>query len=517
MIELKPIVIYTRVSSRKQVKDGHGCDSQESACRSYAKSMGWNVLRVFHEKGISGATDDRPVFEEMLCFLNHLEGDVVVLMDDVSRLARDHIKYGLLKQRIEKVAAKTAFVTMKFDETPEGNYVETIIAATAELERKQNARRTKSRMTARAKEGYYVSRAPVGYQYVKESFHGKILRKKEPEATYIKEALEGYASGHFETQYDVQAFLGRTLGKRYTYNAIRDILTRKVYAGFVDIPSLRVFNQGKHEPLISTTTYEHIQNRLKSRRNVIRTKHLTEFPLKSSVICNACGKRYTGSVSKGRSGYYAYYHCANRYCPERGKTTAKKLLEEQFVELLNEVRIRPSTFDSAYAMLDKLKESHVQNRRNEEVMRQKEIRKIEIQIQRGLDNLLECNEPRLVSRIRERLTLLEQRRLLLAKNDQSDDSITQKFRTVLNELRSILESPAEQWLQANEKEQRMLPKLLFSDGLRYVRNEGFRTARKSLPLKVLGKVEKGNLSMVGLSEIVLNHFRVSEPPNDFGE
>ena len=34
-----------------------------------------------------------------------------------------------------------------------------------------------------------------------------------------------------------------------------------------------------------------------------------DFPLRAFVRCESCGRGLTGSWSKGRSEYYAYYHC----------------------------------------------------------------------------------------------------------------------------------------------------------------------------------------------------------------
>jgi DNA invertase Pin-like site-specific DNA recombinase len=43
-------VIYCRVSSKEQI-DGTSLESQEVACRDYARSKGMSVLRVFVEQG----------------------------------------------------------------------------------------------------------------------------------------------------------------------------------------------------------------------------------------------------------------------------------------------------------------------------------------------------------------------------------------------------------------------------------------------------------------------------------
>ena len=51
-------------------------------------------------------------------------------------------------------------------------------------------------------------RAPLGYRYVPDKENGgKKLVVDEPLASVIRMALEGYASGHFASQAEVQRFL----------------------------------------------------------------------------------------------------------------------------------------------------------------------------------------------------------------------------------------------------------------------------------------------------------------------
>ena len=67
-IKYKDVVIYCRVSSQKQVREGNGLDSQEAKCRTWCKSRNLNVLRVVREEGISGGKKDRPVLMSMFSF-----------------------------------------------------------------------------------------------------------------------------------------------------------------------------------------------------------------------------------------------------------------------------------------------------------------------------------------------------------------------------------------------------------------------------------------------------------------
>ena len=45
----KQAIIYCRVSSNKQVREGHGLDGQEKRCRNYALKKGYSVIDILNE------------------------------------------------------------------------------------------------------------------------------------------------------------------------------------------------------------------------------------------------------------------------------------------------------------------------------------------------------------------------------------------------------------------------------------------------------------------------------------
>ena len=46
---MKKAIIYCRVSSDRQVKEGHGNDGQENSCRRFADSRSYQVVKVFKD------------------------------------------------------------------------------------------------------------------------------------------------------------------------------------------------------------------------------------------------------------------------------------------------------------------------------------------------------------------------------------------------------------------------------------------------------------------------------------
>ena len=62
-------VIYARVSSAKQIREGRGLQSQISACQRYAKENNIKVLDIFEDPAQSGKDLNRPGIISLLSFL----------------------------------------------------------------------------------------------------------------------------------------------------------------------------------------------------------------------------------------------------------------------------------------------------------------------------------------------------------------------------------------------------------------------------------------------------------------
>ena len=86
-------VIYTRVSDIKQVNDGNWLESQENACRTYAKGHEISVLKVFRDEWISGAEMERDWLSETISYLKEMNSwgtkkVAYLLCTEISRLSR---------------------------------------------------------------------------------------------------------------------------------------------------------------------------------------------------------------------------------------------------------------------------------------------------------------------------------------------------------------------------------------------------------------------------------------------
>ena len=138
-------VIYVRVSTARQVQDGIGLDAQEAKCRAHADRMGWTVVAVFRDEGLSGrdSIENRPGLQATVDAVKATPGAVVVVYS-VSRLARrQRLLWNLLDER-EGHGLPIASATESFDTTtPTGRAMLGMIATFAALEADMISERTK--------------------------------------------------------------------------------------------------------------------------------------------------------------------------------------------------------------------------------------------------------------------------------------------------------------------------------------------------------------------------------------
>src|SRR3954470_23196949 len=89
-IHLSIALIYTRVSSEEQARDGVSLDAQLAECRRYAAQLGW-VLGSEFQDVLSGKRDDRPAYQALLSDVRRLRAEgrrVVVVVFRLDRLGR---------------------------------------------------------------------------------------------------------------------------------------------------------------------------------------------------------------------------------------------------------------------------------------------------------------------------------------------------------------------------------------------------------------------------------------------
>lgn len=165
-------VIYCRVSSIAQTKRGDGLASQESRCRDHARYNNLEVVRVFTDDKTGGVMD-RPGMSAMIAFLQkNKRNPHVVLIDDISRLARGMKAHIGLRDAIAHAGGVLKSPSLEFSDDADSELQEYIMATVSQHQRRKNAEQTRNRMEARMRNGFWTFAVPVGYRFQKADGSG---------------------------------------------------------------------------------------------------------------------------------------------------------------------------------------------------------------------------------------------------------------------------------------------------------------------------------------------------------
>ena len=495
----KNAIIYCRVSSTAQKIRGHGLDSQETRCRQYADTKGYDVAAVFPDD-VSGGGDfmKRPGMVALLSFLDaQPDKNYVIIFDDLKRFARDTIFHLKLRKELSARGARPECLNFKFEDTPEGEFIETIIAAQGQLERQQNKRQVIQKMKARVENGYWVSHAPVGFKYATVAGHGKLLVRDEPPTSIVQEALEGFACARFETRAEMKRFLEsqpdfpRTRHGHVTNETVNRILNRPHYAGYIEFPTWDVsLRKGHHDGLISLNTYQTIQRRLHEKPKAAARPDLNEdFPLRGFVCCGGCGNPLTANWSTSKTGKkHPYYLCFTKSCKSYRKSMRRDQVEGALEETIK--TLEPS--ETAYALLTDMFK-HAWDLRGAQMQRAAKalsgrLTEIELQISALLDRILKTTSPRVIETYEAKIDALERDKLLLEEKSNDAGQPIRSFEDMFELACQFLASPWKIWKNGNLTLRRTVLKLAFAERPHYCRNEGLRTPKTALPFNMLGRV-----------------------------
>ena len=344
------VYIYTRVSSVGQLQKGHGLESQTARCREFARMKNYEVIEVFHDRAVSGGVVDRPAMTAMLQIIKSRRSNApcVVLIDDISRFARSLEAHLALRRAIADAGAVLESPSIEFGEDSDSILVENLLASVSQHQRQKNAEQMINRKRGRLLNGYWAFHAPIGLKFERVQGRGNILMRDEPLASIIQEAIEGYASGRFQTQAEVARFLQskpafpKNRHGAVTNEAANRILTRLLYSGMVqgpegwDVP----LRNGQHDGLVSYETFLKARERLSGKATVPARANVDgEFPLRGFVLCADCGNPLTANFSKSKTGKrHAYYMCFKKGCVSCRKSIRREQIEGEFAELLQAMR-----------------------------------------------------------------------------------------------------------------------------------------------------------------------------------
>lgn len=325
-------VIYTRVSSEEQVH-GYSLDAQLEACRAKAIAEGWTIIDVYSDRGESARTADRPQFKEML---GNLDGVDFLIIHKIDRLARSLPDYGRVVEQLERAGVQLVSVTENIDASAAGKLQAGLMAVIAEWYSNNLSAEIKKGLDQKAKVGGWPTIAPVGYTNERTDTDRKSESRLVIDpvlAPLVTEAFVEYATG----EWSITALLNEmnrrglrnTRGRPTGRSSFHRMLRNPAYVGIVRWNNVE--NEGQHKPLVSSETFERVQQLLTENSRGFDRSWKYDHYLKGSLVCS-CGKRLAYMEKPGR----AYFYCLNK-CGEPYAKTEK--LEFEVEDLYDELSI----------------------------------------------------------------------------------------------------------------------------------------------------------------------------------
>mmetsp|Transcript_12552 Transcript_12552/g.19941 ORF Transcript_12552/g.19941 Transcript_12552/m.19941 type:complete len:392 (+) Transcript_12552:201-1376(+) len=386
--------------------------------------------------------------------LSFLDGEpkenFVVVFDDLKRASRDTRAFLELRDAFRLRNTRVECLNFKFDDTPEGEFIETIIAAQGALDRKQNGRQVAQKMKARMEAGYFVHDCPIGYKYVAVRGRGKLLDPNEPFAAIIREAFEGYASGRFQTQAEVKRFFeslpdfprnkkGVVLQQRVT-----KILTQPIYTGHICSENYGInWLKAQHEPLISLETYDKVQERRAGAAKAPKRKIIgDDFAMRGLVACACCDVPLRSSFTTGKLGRrYPYYLCQTKDCEAYGKSIKRDQLAADVGAIIKTMQPSQDVMTMAKAIFRHIWEA----RRNQatDLIRsgQRKIAAIDKEIDKLLGLIMGSSNPTAIQRYEEKISQCEHDKALFTEKLAKQAEPKGSFEEILEPALSFLASP----------------------------------------------------------------------------
>lgn len=368
----KIAVIYCRVSVEDGNSAGLSIGAQEITCTRKAKEDGYTILEVIKDEGKSGGNLKRLGIQRILRLIAEKQINAIYLVhtDRLSRSVADHL---FLKDLFKK--NNVLLVSLNnpmMDESATSITMDTVMAAFNQFHRLNTAEKVKATMNEKAKAGYFLGKAPLGYKNVhypnaEDRFQRKVMEPDEKTAPFIKEAYKLYATGNYNVM-DIndilyQKGLRSSVGGKTFHSKMYEVLSNPIYAGEVHWGDAHL-KEGKHQPLIDRSLFETVQKILKSHNNHACRRRKFKWLLGGFLWCYQHECRYTAEWHIKKNMRIAYYHCTKSGC---GKFTEQTKLEGMVADKFRDIEFSDDFID---LVIDKVQNIFYDRRKSYEHKRQ---------------------------------------------------------------------------------------------------------------------------------------------------
>ena len=387
------VVVYSRVSSRRQLEDNNSIDFQVSEINNYCQDKGYEIINTFGQKNESAKSDfNRKEFKSMMEFIKKSKRKPYgIVVYDVNRFSRTGGSAISIVEDLQSCGVHLFEVSSDLNTlTEKGLFKIQQKLLDSKKENMDRVDTVKPRIVRHMKEGKWFGTVPVGYDHYGPRVKDERFFKKQQNIVINNDGRilkEGFMLKLTENLSDVEiAKILKTKGLEINRKKLGTIWKNPFYCGVNRNKMLEEVVEGKWEKLVSKKDFRRLQEVLKNNHSGYKHSKKEDYkPLTHFIRCNDCSNYLSGYRSKG----YTYYKCNHCRVNVNGNTSSKNIgAEDLFKNLLSSYMINPK-----FVELVKLQLNKVMGFYNlAECAREKEVKS---QLQE-LQNQLEAMEYRMV-------------------------------------------------------------------------------------------------------------------------
>ena len=367
--EVSRAVIYARVSSKEQEKEGYSIPAQIKLLKDYAAQEGISVTQEYIDVE-TAKTTGRAAFGEMVAYLRAHPMVRILLVEKTDRLYRNLKDWVTIDELDAEIHFPKEGVILSRESRSSEKFMHGIKVLMAKNYIDNLSEEARKGQLEKAEQGVWPTKAPLGYRNITGTDGRKTIEADPEVASIVSKLFSWYATGEHSLK-DVtrlaraEGLVYKKSGNKVPVSTVHTILRNRIYTGQFDWNGKRY--EGKHEPLVTIDLWERVQGVMDGRntKKPKRSKH--NFAFSGLIACAKCGCSVVGEIKKQK---YIYYHCtgyADKCQGEpascRRKHVREEILEKQFTDMLGRLHFDDEVLDW---VRDALHASHADERREHE-------------------------------------------------------------------------------------------------------------------------------------------------------